>query len=1167
MSPRFTSTASLAFAAVVASCLSISTAHGEDPFSAAIRPTDAKSPEDERRSFQVPPGFEVQLVAAEPDIPKPMNLAFDAQGRLWVSGSTEYPYPAPANRPGRDSIRVLQDTNGDGRADKVSTFADGLNIPIGLYPYKDGAIAFSIPYIYDLQDTDKDGRADRREILYGPLGFDRDTHGMNNAFRRGFDGWLYANHGWQNISTIKGKDGSRIEIQGGNTYRVRPDGSRVEWFTHGQVNPFGMAFEPMGDLYNADCHTRPIMLLLRNGYYDSFGKPHNGLGYVPSVMEHSHGSTAIAGTACYTGTNFPSEYRGNMFVGNVMTSRINRDSIRFSGSSPRAIEEPDFLVSSDPWFRPVDIQVGPDGALYVADFYNKIIGHVEVALNHPGRDRVRGRIWRIVYKGKGNEKPELTASPNLRAADAKGLIAAFDHPVLGVRMRAGDELADRVGTEAVEPLRAAFHAGSPTARAHALWALYRLDSIREADVTEAAGDTDRLVRVHAMRVLAETARWSDSVRSLALRGLSDSDPFVARAAVDAIGKHPRPDEVDALLALWHRTPESDVHLRHSIRLAILELINVPGTLSHWAASKPAESDFAVMSGVSLALPTDEAGAFLIDYLRTHQVSAEVASPLLTHAAKHLPKSVDISALAEIAQKGVANDLDLQVDLLTALRNGSRHGSAEPPSLRHWGAALARRLLTSIAEERNDWVAFGRDGMRGRPWRIEPRESADSAGRQPFLSSLPLGESYTGLTCSREFAIPRRLSLYVCGHQGMSEKPASPGNSVRLRIAGTDQVVAEAKAPRNDVAQQVSWDLSAHAGKPGVLEVIDTLDLPAYAWIAVSRVEPAVVTVPKLDPDLVTKRSIVAAGLAETLGLRELEPAMRGIVADGLAEPSVRAAAARTLIAFHPDAKRSALIRIVADPRLSNSTREAILTDVAAADRPASQDLVAKVARDLPARLQAALAESLAETTAGAELLITLVESGALAASHLQSVAIDSKLKSHGDGRFAAAVKKLTSALPPVEEKTRQLIASRSQSFTGAQADATRGRVVFEKNCAVCHQIGGKGALVGPQLDGEGLRGSERIFEDILDPNRNVDPAFHATLLALRDGRVISGLVRREEGPNLVLVDRTGKETTIPASEIEERRLTRLSAMPADFGAVIAERDLYDLVAFLLARVR
>ena len=169
MPPRDLRVVPVAFAAVVAFCSSISASRAQDPFSAAIRPTDAKTPEEERRSFHLPPGFTVQLVAAEPEIQKPMNLAFDARGRLWVSGSTEYPFPAPANRPGRDSIRVLEDVDGDGRADKVTVFADGLNIPIGLYPYKDGAIAFSIPYIYNLQDTDVDGFADQpRDALWPP---------------------------------------------------------------------------------------------------------------------------------------------------------------------------------------------------------------------------------------------------------------------------------------------------------------------------------------------------------------------------------------------------------------------------------------------------------------------------------------------------------------------------------------------------------------------------------------------------------------------------------------------------------------------------------------------------------------------------------------------------------------------------------------------------------------------------------------------------------------------------------------------------------------------------------------------------------------------------------------------------------------------------------------
>ena len=546
----------------------------------------------------------------------------------------------------------------------------------------------------------------------------------------------------------------------------------------------------------------------------------------------------------------------------------------------------------------------------------------------------------------------------------------------------------------------------------------------------AAGDADRLVRTHAMRVLAETPRWDDGLRSLALRGLADRDPFVVRAAVDAIGKHPRPAEVAALLELWHRTPDSDVHLRHAVRLALLELIKLPGTLARWAASGPTEEDFALMAGVALALPNDEAGAFLIEHLRRasgrargHGAAAHACGEAPAQRRGRLGPRRD---RPEGCGRGSRPPARSAHGRAHGLRNRSQ---AEPASIKEWGAMLARRLLASVAGGETDWAAFGRDGMGGQTVADrDPRVGRRRGAPVRFSARSPWARPIPGRLRSREFAIPPRLSLYVCGHLGYPDRPASPVNKVRLRVAGTDQVVAEAVAPRNDVAQRVSWDLTAHAGKRGVIEVIDGLDLDAYAWIAVARVDPPVVVVPKLDPEVVARRSIAAAQLAETFGLRELEPAVRRIVVDELAEPSVRAAAARTLTAFHPDPRRSALIRIVADPKLSVGLREAILTDAASADRPASKDLVGKVARELPARLQASLAESLAETSDGAELLLTLIEAGSLAASHLQSAAIQAKLKSHGDGRFAGRVEKLTSALPPIEEKTRQLIASRSQGF-------------------------------------------------------------------------------------------------------------------------------------------
>src|SRR6516165_657643 len=171
-----------------------------------------RTPAEERKALHVPAGFEIQLVAAEPEIHKPLNLAFDDFGRLWVTDTLEYPFPKPVGTPGRDSVKIL-------------TFADGLNIPIGLLPYPSGreAIVHNIPNIYLMRDTDGDGRADVREVLYGVFGH-RDTHGMTNAFSWGFDGWIYACHGFSNTSSVEGKDHQPIVMNSGNTYRMRPDG-------------------------------------------------------------------------------------------------------------------------------------------------------------------------------------------------------------------------------------------------------------------------------------------------------------------------------------------------------------------------------------------------------------------------------------------------------------------------------------------------------------------------------------------------------------------------------------------------------------------------------------------------------------------------------------------------------------------------------------------------------------------------------------------------------------------------------------------------------------------------------------------------------------------------------------------------------------------------------
>ena len=383
-----------------------------------VAPTEALSPAEELRKFRLPEGFAIELVAAEPDIQKPMNLAFDARGRLWVTHSIEYPFAPKDGAPHRDGITVLSDFGPDGRARKAVRFADDLNIPIGVLPLGPGdeVLVWSIPNIWKLSDTDGDGKADAREILYGPFDF-VDTHGDQNSFRLGPDGWVYACHGFRNDSKVRlrGEGEVVLSMQSGNTYRFRPDGSAIEQVTWGQVNPFGMCFDALGNQFSADCHSKPVTMLLRGAYYESFGKPHDGLGYAPSMTGHDHGSTGIAGALVYDDPKgFPAEYQGNLFVGNVITNTVHRDRLGWKGSSPWVDTPEDFLVCDDWWFRPVDLQLGPDGALYIADFYNCIIGHYEVDLLHPRRDRERGRIWRVSGRGM-MRPPPMDALPPTQA--------------------------------------------------------------------------------------------------------------------------------------------------------------------------------------------------------------------------------------------------------------------------------------------------------------------------------------------------------------------------------------------------------------------------------------------------------------------------------------------------------------------------------------------------------------------------------------------------------------------------------------------------------------------------------------------------------------------------------------------------------------------------------
>ncbi|QDT90495.1 PVC-type heme-binding CxxCH protein [Gimesia algae] len=1136
----------------------------DNPFREFIRPTEPLTPQSEQKSFTLPPGFEIQLFAAEPEIQKPLNMAFDIKGRLWITESSEYPHPVKPGEQGKDAIKILEDTNDDGRADKITTFVEGLNIPIGLYPYRNGVIAFSIPDICYYEDTDGDDHADKVTKLFGPMGFERDTHGMNNSFRRGFDGWLYANHGFNNQTRVSGSDGHVVKMQSGNTYRMRLDGSRIEHFTHGQVNPFGSTFDDNGNLFTADCHSKPIYQILRGGYYPSFGKPHDGLGFVKPMMEHLHGSTAIAGVEIISADQFPEDYQGDFFSGNVMTSRVNRNNPVYHGSTIIAQEEPDFLISSDPWFRPVDIRQGPDGALYVADFYNKIIGHYEVPLNHPGRDRFRGRIWRIVCKGKDHTPIDYSKM------NVEQLIAALGTSNLTTRMLITDYLSDETELDVIEPLqKVALEAKQPTIVVHALWILFRRDALTDNLLAKAFASSSELVRIHAAKILAERNSWSPGNRQQVTDALRDENAFVQRAAAEALGLHPVTENIPALFALQKQIPADDHHLEYVTRRALMLQIRDSEIFKQldWKTLSPKQS--SELASLTLAVPTEQAALYLLRYLQTEKVNSVKLPDYFRHMVRYLPAE-KLSKVIQLAQMRLPANLDLQVEIIKAVLQGyQQKGLRIDAALSGWASQLTEALLKQQETESVQWVNYplGEESSEN-PWTLQQRASSDGKKSAPFFCSLPAGERATGRLISRPFAIPSELSFYLAGHTGFPRQPDNGFNYVQLRRVDDQRVLKRVSAPRNDLAQRVHWDLKAFAGMEGYLEVVDSDSGKAYAWLAIGRFQPEVISIPRESLQQQTNRWSAAASLVEQFKIHAARDDLVTLLAEPHLDPKLKNELASAVVALdRTDAFRPLFPLPVPRYPAADSFQQEVIQVVIEQRHDQIDVLLQRAFKMYPSRLQTDLADKVSQQPGGIERLIAFAEQGKMAAQLLAEPVIRNQIQQSADSELKRRAEKLLSALPPREKKTQENIAQHFKSHTGFELSVENGKVVFEKNCAICHQLAGKGAVVGPQLDGIGNRGLERLLEDVLDPNRAVDINFRTTTIITDAGRVFSGLKRREEGAVLVFIDNKGKEFTIPKNEIEEQQQSPLSLMPANLLEILTPQQLHDLLAYLLQNTK
>ena len=366
-------------------------------------PNDPRDPITAAKMMTVPEGFTVEVVAAEPDIVNPVAMTIDERGRFWITESLEYPRREPG--PGKDRVKILEDTDGDGKADKFTVFMEGLNIPSGIAVGHGGVWIANSPDILFVQDTDGDGKADKQEVVV--TGFGRtDTHELPNSLTWGPDGWLYGLNGVFNHSHVKyAKTNPNYNEKHPGwpltcaMYRIHPRTREFQVFCEGTSNPWGIAFNDEGEAFVSACVIDHLWHLVETGYYHRQGGPYPPFTWkIESIVKHKHQKAAYCGIHFFDSDAYPEKYRRKLYMGNIHGGCINVDRVESKGSTYQGFGEPDFLTANDAWFMPVVQKTGPDGSLYVLDWYDRYHCYQDANRDPAGIDRLKGRLYRVRYK-------------------------------------------------------------------------------------------------------------------------------------------------------------------------------------------------------------------------------------------------------------------------------------------------------------------------------------------------------------------------------------------------------------------------------------------------------------------------------------------------------------------------------------------------------------------------------------------------------------------------------------------------------------------------------------------------------------------------------------------------------------------------------------------------
>ena len=605
------------------------------------------TPDEAARAMTVPEGFRVDLIAGEPDVVQPIAFTFDTRGRLWVAEAYSYPFRAPEGE-GRDRILIFEDADADGRFETRKVFAEGLNLVSGLEVGFGGVWVGAAPEFLFLADLDGNDRPDGPpRVLLDGWGY-QDTHETLNSFNWGPDGWLYGCHGvftHSRVGTPGTPDDQRVPINAG-IWRYHPTRHVFEVFADGTSNPWGIDFDDLGRAFETACVIPHLYQMIPGGRYERQAGPHfNPYTYddIKTIADHRHwlgdrphagnnksdaagGGHAHAGALIYLGGAWPEEYRGSLLMNNIHGARINRDRLEPEGSGFVGKHAPDLLRANDSWSQIVSLRTGPDGQVYMIDWYDKNQCHVRKAEVH---DRTNGRIFRVAY---GDSKP---ARVDLAALGSSELVALQLHPNEWFVRQARRVLQGRGPDPEVRRLVRSdlLTREEPARRLRGLWTLHAACGLDEVDVDAGLADPSPNVRAWTIRLLMERGEPSSSrLDQFAGMARNDPSPVVRLGLASALQRLPLGRRWEVLAALVEHAEDADDH-------------NLP--LMDWYAAEPlAEADPSRALDLALNAKVPVVRAFL--FRRVAAIGTPEVANVLIEVLRRIERAGDrLAALREI----------------------------------------------------------------------------------------------------------------------------------------------------------------------------------------------------------------------------------------------------------------------------------------------------------------------------------------------------------------------------------------------------------------------------------------------------------------------------------------------------------------------------------------